>query len=382
MEVSKNIFNVGVIDKKIDLFEGQYKLKEGIKYNSYLILDEKVALLDTVDINFGDEWIANIEKVLNGRTIDYLIIHHMEPDHSANIANIISKYPEIKVVLNCKTLQMLKQFFPTLVINSNNIIEVKEGDILNLGTRSLKFVFAPFVHWPEVMMSYELNEGILFSSDAFGTFEDSNNPYVEEARRYFFGIVGKYGIQVKNLLNKAKTLQINKICSLHGEVIDSNIGYYVDLYQKWANYDYEDDGVVIAYCSIYGNTQKACLILKDELEKRNVKVEMFDLARDDKHLAIAKAFQYSKLVLACPTYNNALFPPMNEYIEALKERNYQKRTVSLIENGSWAPMSKKLMLDKLATLKDIVINEKFVSILSSVNDKNLVQIQDLAETLK
>ncbi len=380
MQISKDIIYVGVNDEKIDLFEGQYKVEKGMAYNSYVILDEKIAVMDTVEASFCDEWLTNIEKALDGRKPDYLIVQHMEPDHSANIKNFLDAYPEAAVVGNAKTFKMIELYFGEGYENRRTV--VSDGDTLNLGHHELTFVFAPMVHWPEVMMTYDKKDKVLFSADGFGKFgvTYADEEWTDEARRYYIGIVGKYGAQVQAVLKKAATLPIDAICPLHGPVLSENLGYYLDLYDKWSSYTSEENGVVIAYNSIYGNTKNAVLYLEQKLSA-SLPVKVFDLARDDKAEAIAEAFRYSKLVLAGTTYNNSLFPCMKEYIEGLAERNYQNRTVAFIENGSWAPTSAKNMRLMLEKSKNITFCESTVTVKAALSDESKAQLDALAQEL-
>lgn len=382
MNIKDDIFNVGVNDHDVDLFEGQYVVPNGMAYNSYVITDEKIAVLDTVDGNFSEEWLGNIEKALDGRKPDYLIIQHMEPDHSANIMNFMKVYPETTIVGNAKTFVMMANFFEDT--ESLNKLVVKEKDILSLGKHQLNFVFAPMVHWPEVMFTYDSTDKILFSADAFGKFGalDVDEDWACEARRYYFGIVGKYGVQVQTILKKASALDIQTICPLHGPVLTENLGYYLGLYNTWSSYGVESDGVMIAYTSVYGNTKKACEILSDKLtEKGCPKVVLCDLAREDMAEAVEDAFRYGKLVLASPTYNADIFPFMRHFIEALTERNYQNRTIGIIENGSWAITAGKVMREMFSKSKNITWLENTVSIKSAVKSENINQIDAMADEL-
>lgn len=371
---------VGVNDHKIDLFEGQYHVKNGMSYNSYVIMDEKIAIMDTVDIHFAEEWLLNLQNALEGRVPDYLVVLHMEPDHSASIQKLLNAYPNITVVGNIKTFPMIEQFFPNLTIQNKLII--KEGDVLELGHHTLKFVFAPMIHWPEVMVAYELETRSLFSADAFGKFGalDVKEDWKEEARRYYIGIVGKYGIPVQNLFKKVSNLEIKTIYPLHGPVLKENLSDYLDLYRIWSSYEPEEEGICIAYASIYGNTKKAV----DELVSKltGCKVEVFDLARCDLAQAISKAFQYSKLVVASPTYNSGVFPPVETFLHGLIERNYQNRSVGIIENGSWAPTAKKYIEQYFANSKNVSIVEEAVTIKSSLDEFSKLQIEKLASKLK
>lgn len=381
MFISDTVFYAGVNDRKVDLFEGQYPVPNGISYNSYIIKGEKVAVMDSVDKNFGEEWLENIEKVLGGKAPDYLVVLHMEPDHSANIKAFLEKYPDAVVVSSAKAFAMMENYFGKEI--AKNRLEVKDGEKLDLGGRSLTFVAAPMVHWPEVMVAYDDKDKILFSADAFGKFGDldSDEPWDDEARRYYIGIVGKYGAQAQSLLKKAAALDIAKICPLHGEVLDKDLAHYVSLYNIWSSYAVEKEGVVIAYASVYGNTAGAAKLLKEKLEAKGVCVALYDLARADRSLVLAEAFRYGKLVLASTTYNGDVFPFMRYFIGDLAEHNYQNRTVAFIENGSWAPMAKKKMSDMLAGCKNLTFAENSVKIISAVNEQNINEIENLAEEL-
>lgn len=382
MNITKDVKYIGVNDRKIDLFEGQYIVPNGMAYNSYVILDEKTAVMDTVDANFKDEWLGNLKNALNGKTPDYLIVQHMEPDHSANIAQFMQAYQNAVVVATAKAFVMMKQFFGTEF--EDRRIVVKEGDTLTLGAHTLTFVTAPMVHWPEVMVTYDRADKILFSADGFGKFGalDADEDWACEARRYYMGIVGKYGAQVQTLLKKAANLDIEKICPLHGPILTENLGYYIDLYNTWSSYGVETDGVVIAYTSVYGNTKKAAEILAEKLKEKGCpKVAVNDLARCDIAEAVEDAFRYGKLVLATTTYNADIFPFMREFIENLTERNYQNRTVALIENGSWAPTAAKTMMKMLENSKNITFAQNTVQIKSAVSDENVMQLDALADEL-
>lgn len=382
MNITDDIFNVGVNDHDIDLFEGQYTVPYGMAYNSYVIIDEKIAVLDTVDRNFSEKWLKNIETVLNGRTPDYLIIQHMEPDHSANIMNFMKVFPNTTIVGNAKTFVMMKNFFDDT--DSLNKLVVKENDILSLGKHTLQFIFAPMVHWPEVMFTYESTEKVLFSADAFGKFgaTDIDEDWACEARRYYFGIVGKYGVQVQTILKKVSGFDIKTICSLHGPVLTENLGYYLGLYNTWSSYSVESDGIMIAYTSVYGNTKKAVEILADKLKEKGCpKVVLCDLAREDMAEAVEDAFRYGKLVLASPTYNADIFPFMKHFILSLTERNYQNRTIGIIENGSWAITAGKVMREMFQKSKNIKWTENIVTIKSAVKPENISQIEALADEL-
>ena len=382
MNISDSIKYIGVNDRKIDLFEGQYKVPSGISYNSYAIIDEKVAIMDSVDANFTDEWLGNIKSTLGERAPDYLVVLHMEPDHSANIFNFTKKYPNAKIVSSAKSFAMMKNFFGTDFAEKR--ITVGDGDKLDLGARTLTFLTAPMVHWPEVIVAYDEKDKTLFSADGFGKFgtTDTEDDWIDEARRYYIGIVGKYGAQVQALLKKAAALDIQMICPLHGPVLKENLGYYISLYDTWASFRAEADGVVIAYTSVYGNTKTAVQLLADELKARGEdKVYIYDLARCDMSEAVAAAFKYSKLVLATTTYNADIFPHMREYINHLTERNYQKRKVALIENGSWAPMAAKVMRAMLEKSKDIDYADVSVKINSAISEENRQAIKNLADEL-
>ncbi len=382
MNIRQRIKYVGVNDHKIDLFEGQYVVPNGISYNSYLVLDEKVCVFDTVDKEFTQEWLNNIETNLEGRSVDYLIVQHMEPDHSANIMNFISKYPNVKIVASLKAFQMMKNFFGTDFANQRIVVE--EGSTLSLGYHNLVFVTAPMVHWPEVVVTYDTTDKILFSADAFGKFGalDVEEEWITEARRYFIGIVGKYGVQVQSLLKKASKLDIQMICPLHGPALDSNLGYYINLYDKWSKYEAEEDGVVIAYTSVYGNTKDAVLKFSEMLRKNNhPNVVVYDLARCDMAMAVADAFRFNKIVFATTTYNMDIFPHMKEFINHLTERNFQNKTVSFIENGSWAPNATKVMKEMLANSKNLTYTNTTVKILSSLSEESLKALEELVNEL-
>lgn len=382
MKIADKISYIGVNDREIDLFEGQYIVENGMAYNSYIICDEKIAVCDTVDKKFGEIWLKNIEDAIGERTPDYLIVHHMEPDHSANIAAFAKKYPDAKIVSNAKSYTMMKQFFG--MDFNDRAIAVSEGDTLSLGESELSFIAAPMVHWPEVMLSYEKNTKTLFSADAFGKFGalDTDEDWACEARRYYFGIVGKYGAQVQAVLKKAANLDIERICPLHGPILTENLAYYLGLYDAWSAYRPEERGVFIAYTSVYGNTKNAVLMLKDELEKIGCeKVSVCDLAREDMAEAVEDAFRYDRLVLATTTYNMDIFPFMRSFIEHLTERNYQNRTIGMIENGSWASAAEKVMKSMLEKSKNITFCENGVHIKSAVNDANKAEIKELAREL-
>ena len=382
MEITKDIKYVGVNDHKIDLFEGQYEVPNGMAYNSYVILDEKVAVMDTVDNDFKDEWLNNVKTVLGDRKPDYLVVHHMEPDHSSNIAEFVKEYPEIKIVSSQKAFDIMQNFFKDNF--KDRQIVVGEGDKLNLGNHELTFLTAPMVHWPEVIVSFDSTDKVLFSADGFGKFGalDVDEDWACEARRYYFGIVGKYGMQVQKLLSKVSKLDIQIICPLHGPVLKENLAYYLDLYNKWSSYTPEEEGVLIAYTSVYGNTKKAVSELEKVLnEKGAKKVVVTDLARSDMAENVEDAFRYSKLVLATTTYNGEIFPFMREFIHELTERNYSNRKVAFIENGSWMPMAKKVMLKMLEDSKNLEYCENSVKILSSLSNENIEEINKLADEL-
>lgn len=382
MFITDDIRYVGVNDHDIHLFEGQYVVENGMAYNSYVIMDEQIAVMDTVDGNFTDEWLKNIADVIGDRKPSYLIVQHMEPDHSANIANFLELYKDAKVVATAKAFVMMKQFFGTDYPERQ--IVVKEGDTLSLGAHTLTFVLAPMVHWPEVMVTYDSKDKVLFSADAFGKFGalDVDEDWACEARRYYFGIVGKYGVQAQALLKKAAGLDIQTICALHGPILKENLGYYLDLYNTWSSYGVESEGVVIAYTSVYGNTKKAVELLADKLTALGCpKVTVTDLARDDMAEAVEDAFRYGKLVLATTTYNGDIFPFMKTFIEHLTERGYKNRTIGLIENGSWAPTAAKTMLKMFEGSKNLTFTDTTVTIKSAVNAENEAQIAALAEEL-
>ena len=382
MHITNDIRYVGVNDHQVDLFEGQYVVPNGMSYNSYVILDEKIAVMDTVDRNFGSEWLSNIAAVLEGRKPDYLIVQHMEPDHSANIDVFLNTYPEATVVSSAKAFAMMKNFFGTDYAQRRIVVD--EGDTLSLGVHTLAFVTAPMVHWPEVIVTYDVYDKVLFSADGFGKFGalDAQEDWACEARRYYIGIVGKYGPQVQALLKKAATLDIATICPLHGPVLTENLGYYLNLYDIWSSYKAESEGVVIAYTSVYGNTKAAAELLSRKLSEYGCpKVVVTDLARDDMAEAVEDAFRYGKLVLATTTYNADIFPFMKTFIHHLTERNYQNRTVAFVENGSWAPMAAKVMKGMFEKSKNITFAENTVKILSALSDESRAQIDALAKEL-
>lgn len=378
--VEKDIYYVGVNDHAVDLFEGMYKVPDGMSYNSYIIKDEKVAVLDTVDAAFGKEWMTNVKAVLGDSQPAYLVVHHMEPDHSANILAFIKEYPSVQVVGNAKTFTMIKEYFGFEV---KNALTVGEGSILSLGRHSLRFVMAPLVHWPEVMFSYDETDKILFSADAFGKFGalDVQQPWDDEARRYYIGIVGKYGVQVQNVLKKVSMLQVDKICPLHGPVLEGDLSHYIGLYDTWSSYRPECEAVMIAYASIYGHTKAVAGMLADILRKAGKEVVLADLARTDRAECVAQAFRCSKLVLASVTYNAELFPCMREFIDCLAERNFRARKVGFIENGTWSPISAKLMRERLACCKDLDYIEKTVKIRAAFSAENAAELEALANEL-
>ena len=382
MKITDTIKYVGVNDHKVDLFEGQYPVANGMAYNSYVILDEKIAVMDTVDANFTHEWLDNLEQVLDGRKPDYLIVQHMEPDHAANVANFLKVYPDTTVVANVKTFQMIYNFFGLTLEGQK--LEVTNGGTLSLGNHQLTFVFAPMVHWPEVMVTYDSTDKVLFSADGFGKFGalDVEEDWDDEARRYFIGIVGKYGTQVQSLLKVAATLDIRIICPLHGPVLSEDLEHYIGLYDTWSSYTPEEEGIVIAYTSVYGHTKKAVDLLADKLRSKGCpKVVVYDLARDDMSLALSDAFRYSKLILATTTYNASIYPFMHDYISRLVEHNFQNRTVGLIENGSWAPLAAKVMREMMAKCKKINWLDTTVKILSAINQDNQDQLEAMADEL-
>lgn len=380
--ITDTIKYIGADDKDIDLFESQYVVPNGVSYNSYVILDEKVAVMDTVDARRTEEWLDNLDKALDGRSVDYLIVSHMEPDHAANVQVLAEKYPQMKVVGNAKTFPMISQFFD--IDLSERSVVVAEGDTLNLGSHTLTFVMAPMVHWPEVMVAYESSEKILFSADGFGKFGalDTEEDWACEARRYYINIVGKYGAQVQALLKKAAGLDIQMICPLHGPILKENLEYYIGKYQVWSSYEPEDEGILVAYASIHGNTRKAAIKLKDILETKGAKkVVITDLSRDDMAEAIEDAFRYDKMVLAAATYDGGVFPCMEDFLHHLKSKTYRKRTVALMENGSWAPIAAKTMRAVLEQMKDITICDKVVTIKSAVKDSTIADMEALADEL-
>ncbi len=383
VKISENIKYIGADDKDIDLFESQYIVPNGISYNSYIIIDEKIAIMDTIDKRKTDEWLSNLETALEGRTPDYLVISHLEPDHASNIELIFEKYPEIKLVGNVKTFNMLPQFFNKIDL-TDRTITVGEGDTLDLGEHKLTFAMAPMVHWPEVMVSYESTEKILFSADGFGKFGalDTDEDWACEARRYYFNIVGKYGVQVQALLKKAAAMDIKTICPLHGPILTENLEYYINLYDIWSKYEPETDGVFIAYASIHGNTKKAALKLYDILkEKTDKKISIADLSRTDLAEDVEDAFRYSRMVVAAPTYDGGVFPIMNDFLHHLNIKAYKNRKVAIIENGSWAPMAGKVMRGYLENMKNIEIVPTSVKIRSAMTEENIKELEQLADEI-
>ena len=383
MNISDKIKYIGVDDTTLDLFESQYAVPDGVSYNSYVILDDKTAIMDTVDKRGMKDWENNLLNALDGRNADYVIIQHMEPDHAGSLARLIELFPEITVVGNAKTFVMINQFFEN--INIKNSLTVKEGDTLNLGSHTLTFVMAPMVHWPEVMVTYESSEKVLFSADGFGKFGalslTENADWACEARRYYFNIVGKYGAPVQTLLKKASTLDIKMICPLHGPILKDNLGYYIDKYQIWSSYQSEDEGVLVASASIHGNTKEVALKVVDLLKEKGVKVAFTDLTRDDMAEAVEDAFRYSKMILAGATYDGGVFSPMEDFLHRLQHKGYQNKTVGLIENGSWAPLANKVMKDMLTPMKNITICENTVTIKSTYKDENQEAINQLIEEI-
>ena len=381
MKITNDIKYVGVNDRVTDLFEGQYVIPNGISYNSYVILDEKIAVMDSVEANFADEWLENIRKVTGGKAPDYLIVQHMEPDHSSSIARFAAEFEGATVVSSAKAFAMMKNFYGTDFPDRQ--IVVGEGSTLSLGKHDLNFVAAPMVHWPEVIVTYDSTDKVLFSADGFGKFgtPDTDEPWADEARRYYIGIVGKYGMPVQTLLKKAKALDIAIICPLHGPVLSENLGYYLDLYNTWSSYKAEEEGIVIAYTSVYGNTKKAVLRFADNLIARGATVKVYDLARCDMAAAVADAFRYDRLVLATTTYNTDIFPFMRQFIDHLTERGFANRTVALIENGSWAPTAAKVMSGMLEKSKNITYAENSVRITSALNEESIARLDALADEL-
>ena len=380
--VTDTIKYVGVDDKEMDLFENQYILKNGISYNSYLIDDEKIVIMDTVDKRKTKEWLENLEKTLNGRNPNYLVISHLEPDHSGSIEDILRKYPEIKIISNEKVFSMLPQFINENIDNKKLV--VKEGDIINTGKHNLQFIMTPMVHWPEVMMTYDVTEKVLFSADAFGKFGtlDTNEKWIDESRRYFLNIVGKYGLQVQNVLKKASNLDIKIICPLHGPILKENLEYYIGLYNTWSKYEYEQEGTVIVCGSLHGNTLEAAKKLERELIEDGQTVKLIDIARTPVPDALPEAFKYSKMVIACATYNMSIFPAINSFLNLLKEKNYQNRKVGIIENGSWAPNAANCIKNILSQMKDIEIMEPIVTIKTKLNEESNKKLEELEKNLQ
>lgn len=382
IKISDTVVYVGANDRDIDLFESQYVVPNGVSYNSYVILDDKITIMDTVDERKTDEWLANLDEVIGDKEVSYLVVSHMEPDHAANIQKLVEKYPTIQIIGNVKTFNMMKQFFD-FDVDSRKVV-VKEGDTIELGSHKLSFYMAPMVHWPEVMVTYESTDKILFSADGFGKFGalDADEDWSCEARRYYFNIVGKYGAQVQALLKKAATLDIQTICPLHGPILNENLGYYIEKYQVWSSYEAEDDGVLVAYASIHGNTAKAAKKMKEILEAKGAKkVAITDLSRDDMSEAVEDAFRYSKLIVAASTYDAGVFPCMEEFLLHLKAKNYQKRTVGVIENGTWAPAAAKCMKAILETMKNVTICENTVSIKSVMKEDTVEAMNVLADEI-
>ena len=383
MKIGNDIYYVGVNDHQVDLFEGQYVVPNGMSYNSYVIKDEKIAVMDTVDANFTEEWLGKVAEVLDGAKPDYLVVQHMEPDHAANIENFMKAYPDTTVVANTKTFTMMENFFRGMDLEGKKHI-VANGDSLTLGKHVLTFVFAPMVHWPEVMVEYEKSEKILFSADGFGKFGalDADEDWTCEARRYYFNIVGKYGAQVQALLKKAATLDIQTICPLHGPILKENLGYYIGKYMTWSSYEPEDDGVLVAYASIHGNTKTAAEKMKEILEAKGAKkVAITDLSRDDMAEAIEDAFRYDKLVLAAASYDASVFPCMETFLNKLTNKNYQNRKIAIIENGSWAPTAARVMKGYVEKMKKITLCEKTVTIKSTMKDADVTAMEELADEL-
>ena len=383
IEISNDIKYIGVDDKTLDLFESQYILPNGVSYNSYLIKDEKNVVMDTVDKRASEEWLENLEKNLNGGKVDYLVISHLEPDHAGNIGYLAKKYPEMKLIGNAKTFQMLVQFFSIENLEERKVV-VKEGDEINLGKHTLQFFMAPMVHWPEVMVTYEKTEKILFTADGFGKFGalDTEEEWACEARRYYFNIVGKYGMQVQALLKKAATLDIKMICPLHGPILKENLEYYINKYDIWSSYKPEEEGVFIAYVSMYGYTKQAVETLVEILKEKGVeKISITDLSRDDMAEGVEDAFKYDKMILAAPSYNAGVFPPMQQFLHHLQSKNYQNRKIGIIENGSWAPSAAKTMKEIISKMKNIEICEPTVTIISKMNENNIAELEKLANNL-
>ena len=379
--ISEDIKYIGIDDKDLDLFENQYSLKNGIAYNSYLIKDEKTVIMDTVDKRKADEWLENLEKALEGINPDYLVISHLEPDHSGSIGKLLTKYPNIKIISNEKVFNMFSQFVDGNIENKK--VVVKEGDTINLGKHTLKFIMAPMVHWPEVMLTYEETEKILFSADAFGKFGvfDADEPWIDESRRYFVNIVGKYGMQVQNVLKKASGLEINTICPLHGPILKDNLSYYINLYDKWSKCEPEEEGILIVCGSLHGNTYEAAKEFAKDLKEKGNNVKLVDVARVPASDIVPEAFKYSKLCIACVTYNMNIFPAINSFLHLLKEKNYQNRKVGIIENGSWAPNAAKIIKEEFSKMKNIEIIEPIVTIKTRLNDESRIEMKKLEEEI-
>ena len=379
---SEAIKYIGCDDKTIDLFESQYPVPNGVSYNSYVILDEKVAVMDTADPRVTDQWLSNLEKVLDGRTVDYLVVSHMEPDHAGSIKVFLEKYPDVTVVGNAKTFPMMAQFMDATLFENRKLI-VKEGDTLELGSHTLTFVMAPMVHWPEVMVEYESTEKVLFSADGFGKFGalDCDEPWIDEARRYYLNIVGKYGASVQGLLKKAAALDIQTICPLHGPILTENLGYYINLYDTWSSYKPEEEGVLITCASIHGNTKAAALKLQEKLQNAGVKTQFIDLTRDSMSEAVARAFYWDKMVCCAATYDGGLFPPMQDFLHHLTAKAYQGRKVAFVENGTWAPQAAKCMRAILEPMKNLEFVDPVVSIKSTLNKDSLSQLEEVVKTL-
>lgn len=384
IKITNDIKYIGVNDKDIDLFESQYIVPNGVSYNSYLIKDEKNVVMDSVDLRKADEWLENLDKELNGEKPDYLVVSHVEPDHSGSIKLLANKYPEMKIVGNQKTFVFLKQFFDDIENYEERKVEVKEGDKLNIGNHTLNFVMAPMVHWPEVMCTYEEEEKVLFTADGFGKFGslDTDEDWACEARRYYFNIVGKYGAQVQSLLKKVATLDVKIICPLHGPILTENLEYYINKYDIWSSYRAEDDGVFIAYSSIHGHTKEAAIKMKEILEEKGAKkVAISDLAREDFAEAIEDAFRYDKVILASSSYNMGVFPPMEQFLYHLESKNYQNKKIGIIENGTWAPSAAKCMKEIISKMKDIILCDTQVTIKSQMNEQNIEEMEKLAEEI-
>ncbi len=383
IKISDSVLYIGCDDRELDLFESQYLIPNGVSYNSYLVIDEKIAIMDTVDLRVCDEWLCNLEKALDGRAPDYLVISHLEPDHAGSIKRCVDKYPHIKLVGNAKTFSMLPLYFDITDLDTKKVI-VGEGETLSLGKRTLTFLMAPMVHWPEVMVTYDNLDKILFSADGFGKFGalDYDDEWACEARRYYFNIVGKYGAQVQALLKKASAVEINIICPLHGPILTENLGYYINLYDIWSSYRPEVEGIFIAYASIHGNTRNAVFKLKELLEsKTDKKIAIADVSREDLHECVEDAFKYSKMIIASPTYDGAIFSPMDDFISHLKAKTYQNRTIAIVENGSWAPMAAKKIKEEFAQMKNITVCENTVTIKGAMKDEYIESLEMLADEI-